>query len=249
MTGLRRYNAEYYDAFYAYKGDILFYEQFISDSVSVLELGCGTGRVAFPLAKKAKQVVGVDVSGDMISRAKKKLKSANVEFLLGDMSSLNLKAKFDLIIAPFRVLQTLETEDVVLKSLKNIKKHMNPEGLGILNVFNPYLSKDDMKIKWIQDNKTDYGETVLESGDILKYNEVRKHLDAENQVLYVDIIYRRYQSNKLVDEHVNPLCMRYYYPDEFKNLISQNGFTIKNCWGGYNGEVYGTGPELVIAFN
>ena len=139
MTELRKYNTEYYNAFENCKDDILFYEQFISDNVSILELGCGTGRVTFPLAEKAKQVIGVDISKEMISKAKKQVKRENIEFLLGDMTSLNLNTKFDLIIAPFRVLQALETENEVLKSLKTIKRHMSSKGLGILNIFNPYL--------------------------------------------------------------------------------------------------------------
>ena len=248
MARLRKYNAEYYDAFKPYTDDILFYDQFVSNNVSVLELGCGTGRITFSLAKKAKQVVGIDISEEMISKAKEKFKGENINFLLGDMTSLKLNAKYDLIIAPFRVFQSLETENEILKSLETIKTHLNSKGLAILNVFDPYLSKDDMKTKWIQEGETDYGKAILENGDILKHSETKKHLDAENQVLYVDLIYRRYRNNKLVDEHINPICMRYYYPDEFKNIISQNGFAIKNCWGGYNGEVYGEGPELVISF-
>ena len=42
--------------------------------------------------------------------------------------------------------------------------------------------------------------------------------------------------------------MKYYYPDEFKHLILSNGFTIKDSWGGYCGEKYGEGPELIISF-
>ena len=56
------------------------------------------------------------------------------------------------------------------------------------------------------------------------------------------------QDGRLIDEHVNPICMRYYYPDQFKDLITQNGFKITKCWGGYLGEEYGVGPELVVSF-
>lgn len=40
--------------------------------------------------------------------------------------------------------------------------------------------------------------------------------------------------------------MRCYYPNEFKQLITNMGFTITGSWGGYNNEEYGVGPELVI---
>ena len=248
MTKLRKYNAEYYDAFESYKDDISFYESFVSKNTKVLELGCGTGRVTFPLAKKAKQVVGVDISEEMILKAKNKLKDKSINFILGDITSLKLNDKFNLIIAPFRVFQSLETESERLNLLKTIEEHLDSKGLVILNIFNPYLNKEDMKTKWLQEGEINCGEAILENGDVLKHSEARKHLDVKNQIFYVDLIYRRYRNNKLVDEHINPICMKYYYPDEFKNLISQNGFVIKNCWGGYKGEIYGQGPELVVSF-
>ncbi len=43
--------------------------------------------------------------------------------------------------------------------------------------------------------------------------------------------------------------MKCYYPDEFRALTAGNGFTILNAWGGYRGEVYGQGNELVVSFS
>ncbi|MEZ4742904.1 MAG: hypothetical protein R3B45_10735 [Bdellovibrionota bacterium] len=40
----------------------------------------------------------------------------------------------------------------------------------------------------------------------------------------------------------------HFYPDEFKKLIESAGFKILNTWGGYNDEIYGEGPELVVSF-
>jgi hypothetical protein len=40
--------------------------------------------------------------------------------------------------------------------------------------------------------------------------------------------------------------MRCHYPDEFEALIRDHGFTVTNRWGGYRGETYGDGPELVV---
>ena len=72
--------------------------------------------------------------------------------------------------------------------------------------------------------------------------------EAQSQVLYPELIYRRYRDGQLVDTHVNPLCMRYYYPDQFVDLIEGKGYAIVHRWGGYAGEVYGEGNELVVAF-
>jgi hypothetical protein len=42
--------------------------------------------------------------------------------------------------------------------------------------------------------------------------------------------------------------MRCYYPDDFIKLIREHGFTIIDRWGGYQGEAYGQGSELVVQF-
>ena len=248
MSELRTYHAEYYDTFTEGGDDICFYKDFISSDITVLEFGCGTGRVTYPLAREAKKIIGVDISKDMISRAKEKQSSGNIDFILGNMVSLDLNTRFDLIIAPFRVLQVLETEKEVVDFLKNIKNHISPEGLAILNIFNPNKSRKDMETKWMEYDEIDRGETHLENGDLLKYSELKKRLDSVNQIFYVDLIYRRYRNSRLIDEHINPICMRYYYPDEFKYLISQNGFILRDFWGGYKGENYGEGSELVLSF-
>ena len=44
------------------------------------------------------------------------------------------------------------------------------------------------------------------------------------------------------------ISMRYWYPDEFKQLLRSQRFEITGAWGGYAGEVYGAGPELVLEF-
>ena len=52
----------------------------------------------------------------------------------------------------------------------------------------------------------------------------------------------------MVDEAVLKIPMRCYYPDEFSTLITEHGFRIIDRWGGYAGEAYGVGPELVVRF-
>jgi hypothetical protein len=73
-------------------------------------------------------------------------------------------------------------------------------------------------------------------------------MDREKLVLYPELIYRRYEAYELVDEAVLKISMRSYYPEELLSLISAEGFRIVNTWGGYAGEPYGEGPELIVEF-
>jgi hypothetical protein len=67
-------------------------------------------------------------------------------------------------------------------------------------------------------------------------------------VVFAELIYRRYEGDQLVEEAVQPIPMRCWYLDEFLTLITGQGFRVTGCWGGYAGEAYGEGPELVVAF-
>ena len=73
-------------------------------------------------------------------------------------------------------------------------------------------------------------------------------IDPDRLVLYPELIYRRYESDRLVEEIVHLVTMRCYYPEEFEAQIVDRGFRVTNRWGGYGHEEYGEGPELVIEF-
>ena len=248
MTYDRHYNAEYYDLSTSNKEDIPFYLGFVDPHSRVLELGCGTGRVSTVLASHAAEVVGVDLSPQMLERARTKTGPDNSNFICADISNVQLHKQFDVIIAPFRVMQALQHDEQVYGLFEVIRGHLAPGGTAILNVFNPLYSREEMVTKWPSDDEITYGRLTLEGGDLLVLSDERKEIDAERQVLFPKLIYRRYRDGVLVHEHINPICMRYYYPDQFIDLIEGHGFSVTERWGGYDNEPYGQGPELVVAF-
>jgi 2-polyprenyl-3-methyl-5-hydroxy-6-metoxy-1,4-benzoquinol methylase len=63
---------------------------------SVLDAGCGTGRVAIELARHGIDTVGVDVDGSMIAEAKRQ--SPELAWILSDLATLALGRSFDLVV-------------------------------------------------------------------------------------------------------------------------------------------------------
>lgn len=98
----------------------------------VLEVGCGTGRFAYELAKKGASVLAVDYSEEGIKIAKNLYKHKNLSFECKDVKKT--KGKFDIIVS----LGTLEHLDRPLQKLKLFKKHINLKGSIILTC--PYWS-------------------------------------------------------------------------------------------------------------
>ena len=244
----RNYNADYYDVITTQTEDIEFYLRFLEDHSRVLELGCGTGRVTGALMERAAHVVGVDLSEAMLERARAKHSRPEATFLQGDITAVQLERQFDLIIAPFRVIQALEHDAQVSGLFQVIRSHLADGGLAILNVFNPFLPSDQMAAGWPREQLTFVEEHELPNGDTLRVFDERMRIDSERQVLFPKLIHRRFRGERLIDEHVNPICMRYYYPDQFCDLIESHGFTVVDRWGGYRDEPYGEGGELVVAF-
>ncbi len=75
----------------------------------VLELGCGTGRITRPLAEAGVNIVGVDRSAAMLSRATDQLANSPArQFVRADIRTLPFRAgSFSMVIAPYGILQSL----------------------------------------------------------------------------------------------------------------------------------------------
>ena len=162
--------AQFYDLIYkdkdyareARKVDSLI-DQYLGSKTNVLDLGCGTGRHAIALANFNYEVLGVDVSSNMIGIAKERKNSAKdvttkkVTFQLGDIRSLRINNYFGVVLSLFHVL-CYQVEDADLHAaFKTISRHLKPNGLAIFDVwYGPAVRKDPPKeaIKRVQNAKT-----------------------------------------------------------------------------------------------
>jgi SAM-dependent methyltransferase len=95
---------------------------------SVLDAGCGTGRVGRELARRGVEVVGVDLDPDMLATARRR--SPELRWVQADLASFDLGRAFDVAVAAGNVmiLLTPGTETAVLA---NLGRHLRPGGLLI----------------------------------------------------------------------------------------------------------------------
>lgn len=91
---------------------------------AALDIGCGSGILAFELAQYYDHVVAVDLSAKMLDIARQKRSAPNIEYIQMDASQLALDRQFDLIVssATFHHLPNLPA------ALHAIKKLLNPHG-------------------------------------------------------------------------------------------------------------------------
>ena len=99
----------------------------------VLELGCGTGRISLPLGKAGVDLVGVDRSAPMLARARTRIRRAKlvdrVQLVRGDIRFLPFTVPaFDLVMAPYGVLQSLLRERDLAATLQEVRRVLRPGG-------------------------------------------------------------------------------------------------------------------------
>ena len=92
---------------------------------TVLDAGCGTGRIARELARRGVDVVGVDLDDTMLSTARRK--APDLAWHCADLASIDLGRTFDVILLAGNVMIFLTpgSEDAVLS---NLARHLAPAG-------------------------------------------------------------------------------------------------------------------------
>ncbi len=101
----------------------------------VLELGCGTGRVSFPVARAGTEVIGVDRSDAMLAFARRRLKwtraPVHPRFVRADIRALPFAdaSRFTLVLAPYGILQSLLDEDDLMATLQSVARVTRPGAL------------------------------------------------------------------------------------------------------------------------
>jgi ubiquinone/menaquinone biosynthesis C-methylase UbiE len=131
--------ADYYDwenAQTVGRRDIAFWSAFAkraSSPAPILELGCGTGRVAIPVAKAGATVIGIDRSESMLTRGRARVRrarvGARVKLIRGDIRYLPFSDRtFPLVMAPYGILQSLLDEKLLAATLKDVRRVLTRNG-------------------------------------------------------------------------------------------------------------------------
>lgn len=100
----------------------------------ILELGCGTGRVTFPLARDGAHMIGIDRSAEMLARAVARMRRMrrrlDVKLVRGDIRHLPFPDRsFPLVMAPYGILQSLLRERDLAEALAAVARVLQRDGV------------------------------------------------------------------------------------------------------------------------
>lgn len=215
-----------YDALYAskdYEGECdrieTAFRQSTREVRSVLDLGCGTGNHAIPLARRGYRIWGVDRSAGMLQRAREKAarESADAQFVLGDLRDVRLERSFDACIVMFAVLGYQTTDQDVAAALDTVRVHLEPGGIFVCDVWNGAAVLTDGPGERTRTAPDGARQLIRVSSGTL---------DLPRHLCHVHIRQTLIEGNQIVAETEETHAMRYFFPLELELLLDRAGFDV-----------------------
>lgn len=137
--------------------EIAFLERcgLLSPGRRILDLACGGGRHSLAMARCGAVVTGMDIGPSAITAARRRAKRAGlrVEFVQGDLRTLDYDATFDavtLLFGCFTEMLRQQAQDV----LRRISRSLRPGGLFVLDLYAPrfFAALDELQEWWVTDD-------------------------------------------------------------------------------------------------
>lgn len=119
----------------AYSGDLALWEELAAAADGpVLDLGCGTGRVALHLARRGHPTVGVDLDPELIAALQRRAEGLPLRGVVGDARGFELEEEIALALAPMQLAQLLADSAERVECLGCVARHLAPGGQVALSI-------------------------------------------------------------------------------------------------------------------
>jgi SAM-dependent methyltransferase len=240
---------------YSTRRDVEFFvEEARQSGGPVLEIGCGTGRVLIPTARAGIEIVGLDLSDQMLDRCRVNLTSegedvrAKATLLKGDMRSFDLGRKFRLITIPFRPFQHLTTVEDQFSCLASVRNSLAEDGRFILDLFNPKL--ESLVADNLRQETDENIEFSMPDGRLVRRKSRIAHRDLFNQIVYSELIYYVTHPDDREERLVHAFPMRYLFRFEAEHLLARAGFRVEAVYADYDRKPFGSqypGELIIVA--
>lgn len=215
----------------------------------VLDLACGTGRVLLPLAQAGYAVTGVDISPEMLERARAKASSLALHhkprLLLGDVRDLDIEppTSFGLAIVALNSLMHLATQEEQRRALACAGAHLVPGGRLVFDLFNPDVVVDEAKDGQLFLHCLHYlGDT---RSHLLHFQSPRT--DRAGQTIQMHNYYDEIAPDGNVRRTLAPFRLRYLTQAEVRLLVPAAGLELDAVYGDYDLSPFTTdSPRLVV---
>lgn len=197
----------------------------------LLDLACGTGRMALRMAALGYQVTGVDITPEMLARAREKAaqQALSIDWVEADARAFHLQKQFRLIYMLENAFQFFLTRADQEAMLACVREHLHPEGCFLFETRNP-SPRNLTQVRHPE------GETfATPDGGKLVVTEQQRY-DPMTQLQH----YTRHLTFLRPDGEPSKktlrVALRYVFPQEIEALLFYNGFQVRACYGSWQQE-------------
>ncbi len=188
----------------------------------VLDLGCGTGRLACRIAAEAIEVVGAEPAAGMLGVARARPGAEAVTWVQSDGQGLNLTRRFDLIYMTGHAFQALLSDAAALALLAAAARHLKPDGRFAFETRNPARQA---WLSWTPDATREVVRTAAQGRIEACYDAVA---EADTGIVRIA------QHCRFLDRDTTRIGrsrIRFIERDHLKGLIARAGLAA-NAWYG-----------------
>lgn len=199
--------------------DFIEKELDFNKEVTILDVGCGTGRHAIELAKRGYQITGIDLSEAQLKKAREKAQSAGVEidFQRQDARKLPFQNQFDVAIMLCEGgFPLMETDEMNFEILRHVTKALRNPAKFIFTTLNGLFPLFHSVEKFCAAN-------AQEENAAYRNNK------------FDLMTFRDYNTTEITDDSGNIMTLksneRYYIPSEITWLLKSLGFQKIDIFG------------------
>jgi SAM-dependent methyltransferase len=198
----------------------------------VLDLACGHGRVAIPLAERGFGVTGVDLSPRSLelARASAGARGLDVDFVESDMRAIDFEGAFDAAYNVYTSFGYFEDDGENQCVLEAVSRALRPRGRFLIDVINPTgLAARYQSRMW---EELDSGATFLQEHEF-------DVIGGRNKATWT-FVRPDGDRSKLVHS------VRVYAPWELARMLRSAGLDVTGSWGSFDGDDLELGSRRLI---
>jgi len=196
----------------------------LAAGASVLDLACGWGRIAVPLAQRGYRVTGLDLSEAFLAKAREAAQTAgmDIDFRRADMREVPFVGEFDAVIMMLSAFGVLESDEEDQRVLDAVARALRPGGRFLI---------EQMSREWVIRHFQGRDWAEREGGTLVLHERELDLLESRNcvrmTVIEPDGSRRKY-------DHT----FRFYTLTEFVAMLARAGLTCRAAWGDFDGSPY-----------
>lgn len=187
----------------------------------ILDLACGIGRHSLELRRRGFEVVGVDISPDLLEMAEREAEAQSLEvtFMQADLRELALNDEFDIVLSlNDGAVGYFETDEENRRTFEVIAQALREGGGHLMQLPNVLHSEKNLPQKsWI------VGESTLELSDH-HWNAEDRYIEGSTVPIRIGEVFEKYEEI--------PFRQRLYTAEELAEIYESVGMRLANTFAG-----------------